>query len=67
MSLTRQNIQEKVTALIAEFPAETKTQIKVRVASWLDGLSLSNAAYTQAEQKERLLVDLVTYEGTEEE
>lgn len=67
MSVTRAEIQEQINTFKAAYPSESKAQIKVRMANWLDGKDLANAAYTQEEQKARLVDDLVTYEGLEAE
>lgn len=65
MSLTRGQVQAQIDSLIAQYPNESKAQIKVRVANWLDSKDLANEAFTQAEQKARILDDIVTYEGLE--
>lgn len=65
MALTRADIQNKINDLLTGDPTLTPDQIKAAISSWLDNFVLSNAAFTQAESKTRLLDDLISYLGGE--
>lgn len=67
MSPTRAEIQEKINLIKSGDPNLSRQGMIDEISAWLDGFELNNELFTQEVAKSRILDDLVSYQGVEEE